>query len=113
MSMAESRWVTCCINSTRALGGICGLQRGELMGGSSAAHNDELGEHYCGVAEIVGGVTVCVGNLRECRYKHRRQDDIKVDIGETRWQVLGRINLPQYRNQWLAVVNTAMNFRVS
>lgn len=57
--------------------------------------------------------TVCLGNLTEGRYKHRWQDDIKVDIGETRRQVLGSINLPQYRNQWLAVVNVTLNFRVS
>jgi len=47
-------------------------------------------------ADIIGGGrdcgesgTVCLGNLREGRYRHRWQDDIKVDIGETRWQVWG------------------------
>jgi len=71
-------------------------------------------------ADITGGGrdceesgTVCLGNLIQGRYKHRWQDDIKVDIVETRWQVLGRINLPQYRNQWLAVANMTMNFRIS
>ena len=83
------------------------------MGGRPAAHSDEMDGHYWGRPRFGGRDTVCLGNLREGRYKHRWQDDIKVDIGETRWKVLGRINLPRYRNQWGAVVNMAMNFRVS
>jgi hypothetical protein len=29
-----------------------------------------------------GRDTVCLGNLRGCRYKHRRQDDFKVELVE-------------------------------
>jgi len=71
-------------------------------------------------ADIIGGGrdcgqsgTVCLGNLKEGRYKDRWLDDINVDIVQTRWQLLVRINLSQYKNEWLAVLNTAMNFSVS
>jgi hypothetical protein len=43
----------------------------------------------------------------------RREDNIKVDFTETGWEGVDRMNLAQDRDQWLDLVNTVMNFRVS
>jgi hypothetical protein len=40
-------------------------------------------------------------------------DNIKMDLGETGWGGMKRIDLAQDRDQWRrAVVNTVMNLRV-
>jgi hypothetical protein len=37
-------------------------------------------------------------------------DNIKIDLRETEWDGMDRIDLAQDRDQWRAVVNTVMNF---
>jgi hypothetical protein len=39
-------------------------------------------------------------------------DNIKIDLGEIEWDGVNRIELAQDRDQWKALVNTVMNFRV-
>jgi hypothetical protein len=39
-------------------------------------------------------------------------DNFKIDLREIEWDGMDWIDLTQNRNQWRAVVNTAMNFRV-
>jgi hypothetical protein len=40
-------------------------------------------------------------------------DNIKIDLRERGWDGMDWINLVQDRDQWRALVNTAMNLRVS
>jgi hypothetical protein len=46
--------------------------------------------------------------------RHRRSwdDNIKIDLGETRWGGMGWIDLAQDRDKRRALVNTVMNFRI-
>jgi hypothetical protein len=37
------------------------------------------------------------------------EDNIRMDLGEVGWEVVGLILLTQDRDQWRAVVNTVMN----
>jgi hypothetical protein len=40
---------------------------------------------------------------------HRWEDDIGMDLTEMVWEVVNWIHLAQDRDQWRAVVNTAMS----
>ena len=42
----------------------------------------------------------------------RREDNITTDIQEMRWR-MDWIDLAQYKDRWLALVNVAVNFRVA
>jgi hypothetical protein len=46
--------------------------------------------------------------------KRRRkwEDNIRMDLTEIGWEVVGWIHLAQDRDQWQAVVNTVMNLSV-
>jgi hypothetical protein len=39
----------------------------------------------------------------------RRERDIKIDLTETEWGRMDWIDLAQDRDQWMALVNTAIN----
>jgi hypothetical protein len=39
-------------------------------------------------------------------------DNIKMDLSDIAWDVMDWIDLAQDRDQWRALVNTAMNFQV-
>jgi hypothetical protein len=45
------------------------------------------------------------------RSKHRREDNIKVDIKEIGWGGTDWIDLAQDRDHWRALVNMVMNHR--
>jgi hypothetical protein len=47
------------------------------------------------------------------RTRHRWVDNIKMDLGEIGWDGMDWIDLAQDRDLFRAVVNTAMNIRVS
>jgi predicted small integral membrane protein len=47
------------------------------------------------------------------RFKHRWEDNIKMDLRQIGWCVVDWINLAQDRNQWWALVNTVINLRDS
>jgi hypothetical protein len=44
--------------------------------------------------------------------RRRCVDNIKMDLRETKWDGMDWIELAQNRDQWRALVNTAMNLRV-
>ena len=55
------------------------------------------------------------GNLRATGHledRRRRREDITTDIQEMRWG-MDWIDQAQYKDRWLALVNVAVNFRVS
>jgi ribosome biogenesis protein Nip4 len=47
------------------------------------------------------------------RLRRRWEDNIKMDFREVGWGDMEWINLAQYKDRWLALVNTVMNLRVS
>jgi hypothetical protein len=52
------------------------------------------------------------GNRLLRRQRRRRVDNIKMDLRELVWSSMNWIDLAQDRDQWSALVNTAMNVRV-
>jgi hypothetical protein len=46
------------------------------------------------------------------RQRRRWMDNIKKDLREIGWDGVDWIDLPQDRDQWRALVNTVINFRV-
>jgi hypothetical protein len=52
------------------------------------------------------------GNRRLGRPRHRREYTIKMVLRAIEWGGMDCINLAQARDQWNALVNTVMNFRV-
>jgi hypothetical protein len=46
------------------------------------------------------------------RRRRRWENNIRIDLREMGWEVVDWIHLAQDRDQWLALVNTVMNFRV-
>jgi hypothetical protein len=46
------------------------------------------------------------------RPRSRWEDNIRTDLREIEWGVMDWIHMAEHRDQWRALVNTAMNFRV-
>jgi len=46
------------------------------------------------------------------RPRHRREDNIRMDLRERGWESVDWIHLAQDKDEWKAVVNTVMNLRV-
>jgi hypothetical protein len=46
------------------------------------------------------------------RPRRRQEDEIKMDLGEIRFEDLDWIHLAQDRDRWRALVNMVMNLRV-
>jgi hypothetical protein len=46
------------------------------------------------------------------RPRHRRTDNIRMDLGEVEWGVVDWIGMAQDRNRWRALVNSLLNLRV-
>jgi hypothetical protein len=47
------------------------------------------------------------------RSRHRRLDNIRMDLREVGWGDVDWIDLAQDRNRWRAVVNSVLNLQVS
>jgi hypothetical protein len=46
------------------------------------------------------------------RLRHRWEDGIRMDLGETGWEDVEWVQLAEDRGQWQAVVNAVINLRV-
>jgi hypothetical protein len=44
------------------------------------------------------------------RPRRKREDNIRTNLRKIRWECVNWINLARNRDQWLAPVNTVMNF---
>jgi hypothetical protein len=53
------------------------------------------------------------GNIQLGRPRRRWVDNIKIDLRETGWDGMDRIDLAQDKDQWKALVNTVLNLQVS
>jgi hypothetical protein len=52
------------------------------------------------------------GKIPPRRFRCRWEDNIRMDVREIGWKDMNWVHLAQDRDQWRAVVYTAMNFRV-
>jgi hypothetical protein len=120
----------------RVLKKIFGPKKDEVIGGWSKLHNEELHNMYCPPIIIIiiksrrmrwVGHVARMGEKRNAyrilvgkpegkrplgRPRRRWEDNIRMDLREIGWGGMDWINLTQDRNQWRALVNTAMNLRV-
>jgi hypothetical protein len=62
------------------------------------------------VCEILMGKQERKGPLG--RYRHRWEDNIKMDLREIGWGGMDLLDLAEVRDSWRALVNTVMNLRV-
>jgi hypothetical protein len=46
------------------------------------------------------------------RLRHRQEENIRIYLGEIRWESVDWIHLVQNRDQWWAVVNTVTSLQV-
>jgi hypothetical protein len=74
-----------------------------------AGHLARIGETRNAYRILVGKPE---GKIPQGRPRRRWVDNIKMDLGEIGWDGRDWIELAQDRDQWRALVNTAMNLRV-
>jgi hypothetical protein len=74
-------------------------------------------EHVARIGERRGVYKILVrryeGRRALGRPRRRWDDSIKMGLREVGWEVIDWIELAQVRDRWRAVVNAAMNLRVS
>jgi hypothetical protein len=121
----------------RMLRRIFGLKRDEVTGEWRKLHNEELCDLYSSpsIIRIIkssrmrwAGHMARMGEKRNAyrllagkpegkrplgRPRRRWVDNIRMDLGEVGWGDVDWIDLAQDRNRWIALVNAAMNPRVS
>jgi hypothetical protein len=123
----------------RVLRRIFGPRRGEVTGDWRKLHNEELHTLYSSpnIIRMIksrrirwAGHVARMGETRNIyiymilvgkpegnrplgRPRHRWVDNMKMDLREIGWDGIDWIELAQDRNQWRALVNTAMNLRDS
>jgi hypothetical protein len=110
--------------------------RDEVIGGWRKLHNEEINNLYCSpsiirmiksrrvrwaghvarIGEKRNEYRILVGRPEEKRPlgrpRRRWEDNIKMDVREIGWGATDWNDLVQDRDQWRALVNTAMNLRV-
>jgi hypothetical protein len=74
-----------------------------------AEHVERMGEKRNAYRILVGKPQ---GKRPPGRPRRRWVDNIKIDLRGVRRYGIDWIDLAQYRDQWRAIVNTAMNLRV-
>jgi hypothetical protein len=74
-----------------------------------ARHVARMGEKRNAYRILVG---TSEGNRPLGRSRHRREDNIKMDLRDIEWGGMDWIDLAQDRDQWMALVNTIMNLWV-
>jgi hypothetical protein len=120
----------------RVLRGAFGPKRDEVIGSWRKLHNEELHNLY-GSPSIIRMIksrrmrwarhVTCTGEKRNVyrilvgkpegkrplgRSRRRWEDNIRMDLRERGWGGMDWIDLAQDRDQWRALVNTVMNFRI-
>jgi hypothetical protein len=72
--------------------------------------------HVARMVEIKNADNILVGKPEGKRelgeFKRTWRDNIKMDVREIGWEGVNWINLAQDRDQWRAVMNTALKLRV-
>jgi hypothetical protein len=120
----------------RVLRRVFGPKRDEVTGGWRKLHNEELHGLYSSssiirviktrrmrwagnvarMGEVRGAYNILVGKPEGRRPlgrpKHRWDDNIKMDLGETWFRDVDWIQLVQDRDRWRALVNTVMSLWV-
>jgi hypothetical protein len=120
----------------RVLRRIFGPKRDEVIGGWRKLHNEEFHNTYCSpsIIRIIKSrrmrharYVARIGEKRNAyrtlvvkpegkrplgRPRRRVEDNITMDLREIGWGGMDWIDLAQDRDQWRALVNTAMNLRV-
>jgi hypothetical protein len=115
---------------------IFGPKREEVGGDWRRMHNEELHNSYTSPHTIRMVISrrmrsarhvARMGELRNLhnilvgkpggkrplgRSGNRREDNIRMDISETKWQGVDWMHVAQERDKWRALVNTVMNLRV-
>jgi hypothetical protein len=76
------------------------------MAGARSSRNGEDRNEY---RNLVGKPE---GRRPFVRPRRRQEDNIKMDVREIGWGGMDWIDLAQDRDQWRALVNTVLNFRV-
>jgi hypothetical protein len=68
------------------------------------------------VGEMRNAYKILIGNHEGKRplggSRHKREDNVRVNLREIDWEWVNWIHLAQVRNQWRAVLNMVMNLRV-
>jgi hypothetical protein len=108
----------------RVLRRTYGPKRDEVTGVWRKLHNEELHNLYSSpsiirmiksrrmrCAEYVARMGKAEGKRSLQRPRHKWQDNIKMDLREIGWNGMDWNGLFQDRDQWRALVNTAMNLR--
>jgi hypothetical protein len=80
------------------------------MAGLWAGHVARIGEKRNAYGILVGKPE---GKRPLGRPRRRWAGNIKLDLRETGWDGMDRIDLAQDKDQWKALMNTVMNLRVS
>jgi hypothetical protein len=120
----------------RVLGRKFGPKRDEMTGVWRKLHNEELhglysspsivrvikarrmrwAGHVARMGEVKGAYNILVGRPEGRRPlgrpRHRREDNIKMDLWEIGFGNMDWIHLAQDKDRWRALVNTVMNLRV-
>jgi hypothetical protein len=120
----------------RVLRRIFGPKRDGVTGEGRRLHNEELNDlysspniirvirsrrmrwvgHVARMGEGRGAYRILVerpeGRRPLGRPRHKREDNIKMDLQEVGWGAMEWIDMAQDRDRWLAVVNAVMNLRV-
>jgi len=52
------------------------------------------------------------GKIPLRQHRHKWEDNVRIDLGETGWEDVDWFHLAQDRDQWQAPVNTVMNLWV-
>jgi hypothetical protein len=121
---------------SRVLRRIFEPKRDEVTGGWRKLHNEELhglyslpsvvmvikarrmrwAGHVAHLGEVRGAYNILVGKPEGRRQlgrpRRRREDNIKMDLGEIAFRDVDWIYLAQDRDRWRALVNTVMNLQV-
>jgi hypothetical protein len=124
------------IFENRVLTRIFGPKRDEVTGGWRKLHNEELhglysspsivrmiearrmrwAGHVARMGAVRGAYNILVGMPEGRRPlgrpRRRWEDNIKMDLREIGFRVVGWIHWAQDRDRWRALVNTVMNLRV-